>query len=91
MSRITRLEAAADPESVLRAAGFAPYPWSAGAGARFSPHSHSATKHLYVIEGSIDFDGFALTAGEGILIPKGTVHSAVVGDGGVTCVEAFGE
>jgi mannose-6-phosphate isomerase-like protein (cupin superfamily) len=87
---ITRLDAVADPDSALRAAGLAPYPWSAGAGARFSPHSHAATKHLYVVEGSIDFDGFQLSAGEGILISKGTVHSAVVGESGVTCVEAFG-
>jgi redox-sensitive bicupin YhaK (pirin superfamily) len=90
VSGITRLEAVADPDSTLRAGGLAPYPWSAGAGARFSPHAHSATKHLYVVEGSIDFDGFQLTAGEGILIPEGTVHSAVVGEDGVTCIEAFG-
>jgi quercetin dioxygenase-like cupin family protein len=76
---------------LLRARGLSPYPWSAGAGARFSPHSHSATKHLYVVEGSIEFDGLELGAGEGILIPKGTVHSAVVGKRGVDCVEAFGE
>jgi hypothetical protein len=82
---ITRLDAVADPDSALRAAGLDPYPWSAGAGASFSPHSHSATKHLYVVEGSIDFDGFQLRAGEGILIPKGTVHSAVVRERGDLC------
>jgi hypothetical protein len=43
-----------------------------------------------VVEGSIDFDGFELSGGEGILIPAGTVHSAVVGEDGVRCVEAFG-
>lgn len=89
MTAISRLQRVVDPETRLREAGLSPYPWSAGAGARFSRHSHSATKHLYVVSGAIDFDGFPLGAGEGILIPAGTVHSAVVGADGVTCVEAF--
>jgi hypothetical protein len=91
MGEISRLPASADPEAALRAAGLSPSPWSAGAGARFSPHSHSATKRLYVVAGSIDFDGVPLAAGEGIMIPAGTVHGAVVGGDGVTCVEAFGD
>jgi mannose-6-phosphate isomerase-like protein (cupin superfamily) len=90
MGQVEELPHAADPDATLRAAGLKPNPWSAGAGARFSPHSHSADKHLYVVEGSIDFDGLELQAGEGILIPANTTHSAVVGDRGVTCVEAFG-
>jgi quercetin dioxygenase-like cupin family protein len=85
------LEASAEPEASLKALGLSPYPWSAGAGARFSPHSHSATKRLYVVTGSIEFDGLALFAGEGIMIPAGTVHGAVAGGDGVTCVEAFGD
>ena len=55
------------------------------------PHSHAATKHLYVVGGSINFDGLDLRAGDGIVIPRGTTHSAVVGPDGVTCVEAFEE
>ncbi len=90
MSAIRRLPSSADPQGLLRSAGLAPYPWSAGASARFSPHSHSATKRLYVVAGSIDFDGLDVGAGEGILIPAGTVHSALVGDSGVSCIEAFG-
>jgi redox-sensitive bicupin YhaK (pirin superfamily) len=71
------------------ASGLEPYPWSAGAGAHFARHSHHATKHLYVLDGSIEIDGVALVEGEGIVIPAGTLHSAVVGPRGVTCVEAF--
>jgi anti-sigma factor ChrR (cupin superfamily) len=90
MGQVKELPRAADPDATLRAAGLKPNPWSAGAGARFSPHSHSADKHLYVLEGSIDFDGLELQSGEGILIPVNTTHSAVVGERGVTCLEAFG-
>jgi quercetin dioxygenase-like cupin family protein len=42
-----------------------------------------------VVSGSIDFDGLLLSAGEGIVIPAGTVHGAEVGAEGVSCVEAF--
>jgi hypothetical protein len=61
-----------------------------GVGAVFSEHGHEATKYLYVVEGSIDFCGISMSAGEGILIPALTPHSAVVGPDGVTCIEAFG-
>jgi hypothetical protein len=90
MGQITRLERSRDPETALRDLGLRPYPWSARGGAVFSEHSHEATKHLYVIDGSIEFDGITLGAGEGILIPALTPHSAVVGPDGVTCIEAFG-
>jgi quercetin dioxygenase-like cupin family protein len=90
MGKMKPLPTASDPEAALRALGLKPYQWSAGAGAGFSPHTHSADKHLYVLEGSIDFDGRRLGAGEGILISANTTHSAVVGASGVTCVEAFG-
>jgi quercetin dioxygenase-like cupin family protein len=85
------LPVSAEPEAALKALGLSPHPWSAGAGARFSPHSHSAIKRLYVVAGSIDFDSLALSPGEGIMIPAGTVHGAVAGSDGVTCVEAFGD
>ncbi len=86
---LTRLEDSDAPESALRAEGLSPYPWSAGPGAVFAPHSHAQTKHLYVLHGSIDFDGVDLRAGEGIVIGAGTSHSATAGPAGVTCLEAF--
>jgi len=78
-----------DAAAELRARRLSPSPWSAGPGTEFAPHQHARTKRLYVVRGSISFDGMALRAGDGILVPAGHTHSAVAGDGGVECVEAF--
>ncbi len=86
---IERLDASAAPDSDLRAAGLEPSPWSAGPGAVFGRHRHPRPKRLFVLAGSISFDGLPLRTGEGIRIPAGVEHSAVAGDGGVRCVEAF--
>jgi mannose-6-phosphate isomerase-like protein (cupin superfamily) len=73
----------------LRAGGLTPIPWSAGPFAMFPPHQHERNKRLYVLSGSISFDGMELQPGDGILVPKGWTHSAVAGVDGVECVEAF--
>ena len=86
---IERLDTSPEPERTLREAGFRPSPWSAGPGAIFGRHHHPRPKRLYVLEGAISFDGLGLEAGEGIRIPAGMEHSAVAGDAGVSCVEAF--
>ena len=86
---IERLAPSCSPEDELRAAGLRPSPWSAGAGAVFARHRHPRPKRLFVVDGSIDFDGVALSTGEGIRIPAGLEHSALAGDAGVRCVEAF--
>jgi quercetin dioxygenase-like cupin family protein len=89
MPSLTQLDRADAPEAVLRARGLSPYPWSAGPAALFPPHTHAQTKHLYVLSGTIDFDGIELGAGDGLLIPAGVEHSAIAGPTGVTCLEAF--
>jgi quercetin dioxygenase-like cupin family protein len=89
VGEVSRLPDADDGEAALRTAGLSPSPWSAGPGAVFSPHSHEWTKHLYVVRGTIDFDGTELAASQGIRIPAGTIHGAVAGPAGVSCVEAF--
>ena len=69
------------------------YEWSNGPGDRYSAHSHGYTKILYCTAGSIDFvmepgrDVIHLEPGDRMELPAGTVHSAVVGARGVTCVE----
>ena len=69
----------------LRDAGVEPYAWSNGAGDRYATHEHRTTKLLICAEGSITFfvgpdeAPVELAAGDGVLLPAGTAHSAVVG------------
>ena len=69
------------------------YSWSNGPGDRYAPHSHSYEKVLYCVDGAITFtlesEGkrLELTSGDRMVLPAGTVHSAVVGPGGCTCIE----
>jgi quercetin dioxygenase-like cupin family protein len=69
------------------------YSWSNGPGDRYAAHSHSFEKVLYCVDGSITFvlesDGkrLELEPGDRMVLPAGTVHSAVVGAAGCTCIE----
>ncbi len=77
----------------LRAEATGCYSWSNAPGDRYAPHSHGYEKVLYCVEGSIRFvlesEGRALEleAGDRMVLPPGTVHSAVVGAAGCTCIE----
>jgi len=69
------------------------YSWSNSPGDRYAAHSHGYEKVLYCVDGSITFliepEGkrLELRAGDRMVLPAGTVHSAVVGEGGCTCIE----
>jgi quercetin dioxygenase-like cupin family protein len=77
----------------LRAEAGGCYSWSNGPGDRYAPHSHNYEKILYCVDGSITFlleaEGrqLDLKAGDRMVLPSGTVHSAVVGPAGCTCIE----
>ena len=77
----------------LRAEATGCYSWSNGPGDRYAPHSHGYEKVLYCVEGSIRFQlenegrTLELKAGDRMVLPPGTVHSAVVGDQGCRCIE----
>ena len=77
----------------LRAEAAGCYSWSNGPGDRYVPHTHNYEKVLYCIDGSITFlleaDGrqLDLKPGDRMVLPSGTVHSAVVGPAGCTCIE----
>ena len=73
------------------------YSWSNGPGDRYAPHSHNYEKVLYCVDGSITFvldngdnEGgprLELKPGDRMVLPASTVHSAVVGPSGCTCIE----
>ena len=77
----------------LRAEADGCYAWSNGPGDHYAEHTHPYEKVLYCVEGSIRFQlenegrTLELKAGDRMVLPPGTVHSAVVGSQGCTCIE----
>jgi quercetin dioxygenase-like cupin family protein len=71
-----------------------PHRWSNGPGDTYAPHSHAYHKVLYCLRGSISFhvtatnEEIELHAGDRLDIEPATEHSAIVGPGGVECIEA---
>ena len=80
-------------EERLRGLGVSPHAWSSGPGDRYAAHEHATTKLLVCAEGSITFligpeaEPVELKAGEGMVLPAGVRHAAVVGPRGCTCLE----
>jgi quercetin dioxygenase-like cupin family protein len=70
------------------------YSWSNAPGDTYAEHSHSYEKVLYCEAGSITFTlpdrEVRLEAGDRMVLAPGTVHGAVVGPGGCTCIEGRG-
>jgi quercetin dioxygenase-like cupin family protein len=77
----------------LRAEASGCYSWSNEPGDRYAPHSHGYDKVLYCVAGSITFvldpEGrrLELAPGDRMVLSSGTVHSAIVGPDGCTCIE----
>ncbi len=77
----------------LRDEGLDPTGWGNGPGDRYAAHAHGYDKVIVVERGSITF-GLAgqrhldLQAGDRLELPAGTTHDALVGAGGVSCLEA---
>jgi quercetin dioxygenase-like cupin family protein len=78
-------------EQSLRAEADDVYGWSNLPGDRYARHTHSYTKILYCVTGSIDFTlddrVIHLEAGDRVVLPSGTAHAATVGSAGCACVE----
>ncbi len=74
--------------------GLDPGAWSNGPGDRYAAHAHAYDKVIVVATGSIKFglpdrgDAIDLDEGDRLELPTGTRHGAIVGDLGVTCLEA---
>ena len=71
-----------------------PYVWSNGPGDVYAAHSHGYHKVIYVVNGSITFglpdsgDKVELKSGDRLELPANITHDAVVGNQGVSCLEA---
>ena len=91
--RIGAMATLEDLMTRLRTEASGCYSWSNGPNDRYTAHSHTYEKVLYCVEGSITFaldaEGrtIELQAGDRMVLPAGTVHSAVVGAAGCTCIE----
>lgn len=72
--------------------GLDPGAWSNGPGDRYPEHGHDYDKVIVVAAGAIRFGlpqgPVDLVAGDRFEMVAGTAHDAVVGDTGVTCLEA---
>ena len=85
---------AADLRALMSAEGLDPGAWSNGPDARYGAHEHAYDKVIVVAAGSIRFTlppadtSIALSGGDRLELPAGTVHGAIVGSSGVTCLEA---
>jgi uncharacterized protein YjlB len=92
--RAARSTGGDQPLARLRASGFEPGSWSNRPGDRYGAHDHAYDKVLVVAAGSIVFglpgrgERVALDLGDRLDLPAGTVHDALVGPAGVTCLEA---
>ena len=68
--------------------------WSNGPGDRYAEHTHTYEKILYCVEGSITFTlrdrDVRLSAGDRLVLPPDTLHGAIVGPHGCTCIEGRG-
>jgi quercetin dioxygenase-like cupin family protein len=92
LERIARSETHAVEESALRRQlereGFSVWSWTDPPGADYQPHSHDHDESLWVVAGEIVFGAngkeFRLEAGDRLMLPKGTVHTARAGSAGAT-------
>jgi len=72
----------------LEEEGFDVFRWRDEAGADYQPHSHDHDESLWVLDGEIVFGTsgreLRLKAGDRLLLPRGTVHTARAGAAGAT-------
>ncbi len=79
-------------EAALRATlvreGFEVLGWDDAPGARYAPHSHDHDESLWVVDGVMTFGvggaELRLEPGDRLMLPAGTVHTAVAGPAGAT-------
>jgi quercetin dioxygenase-like cupin family protein len=76
--------------SSLAAEGYEVLAWSDAAGTTYEPHSHPHDECIWLVRGRMTFavEGreHVLQAGDRLMLPKGTVHTAVAGSEGASYV-----
>ena len=90
-------EAAKPREGTLRRRlqdeGFEVFRWRDDAAADYRPHAHDHDESLWVVHGEITFgvagESHTLGPGDRLMLPKGTVHTAVAGTEG--CLYLIGQ
>ena len=72
----------------LSGEGFDAFVWHDGPAADYAPHTHEHDESLWVVRGLITFGvegrSHALGPGDRLMLPAGTLHSAVAGRDGAT-------
>jgi quercetin dioxygenase-like cupin family protein len=72
----------------LEAEGFSVLQWADPAGADYTAHQHDHVESLWVVAGEISFGALGqellLQAGDRLMLPAGTVHTARAGADGAT-------
>lgn len=70
----------------LEEEGYSIFCWEDRPGADYQPHSHDHDESLWMIDGEMTFGAagrrFRLAPGDRLMLPKGTVHTAVAGPEG---------
>jgi quercetin dioxygenase-like cupin family protein len=70
----------------LEEEGYSIFCWQDRPGADYQPHSHEHDESLWMIEGQMTFGAagrqWPLAPGDRLMLPKGTVHTAVAGPRG---------
>jgi quercetin dioxygenase-like cupin family protein len=72
----------------LQEEGFRVWAWTDAPGTRYAPHTHDHDESLWCVAGEITFgaEGQSLRLGPGdrLMLPRGTVHTALAGPAGAT-------
>jgi len=73
--------------------GFEVFRWRDDAAADYQPHAHDHDESLWVIQGEITFgvgdERLTLRPGDRLMLPQGTVHTALAGAEG--CLYLIGQ
>jgi quercetin dioxygenase-like cupin family protein len=72
----------------LEREGFRVFSWHDAPAASYSPHAHDHDESLWVVAGQITFGAggqeLRLGPGDRLMLPRGTVHTAIAGPEGAT-------